>query len=178
MPLQEVVKQELKSLGPGSRFRSAGTRFTATCPSRAKREPGPRLYSRPSAASRDAAPACPSGTGWLHALERDDFSSNRHPVPASCFEHDLFRKPASTFRDHALHSSSRGVGLVRSAAKVACVLALSLAMLPGDSRVVRAASEAPAAARSAAESVYAAAPPRLLQIRTLVAEAGRQASIG
>src|SRR5262249_5009923 len=61
-------------------------------------------------------------------LERDDFSSNRHPAPAfwwsvifsenrcppriksgagfsgSCFlaEHDLFRKPVSTFRDHAL----------------------------------------------------------------------------
>src|SRR5262249_42183953 len=58
----------------------------------------------------------------------DDFSSNRHPAPAfwwsvifsenrcppriksgagfsgSCFlaEHDLFRKPVSTFRDHAL----------------------------------------------------------------------------
>jgi serine protease Do len=65
-----------------------------------------------------------------------------------------------------------------SAVRVALVLALLAAILPGDSRVVRAASEAPAAARSAAESVYAAAPPRLLQIRTLVAEAGRQASIG
>ena len=31
---------------------------------------------------------------------------------------------------------------------------------------------------SAAEGIYAAAPPRLLQIRTLVADAGRQTSIG
>src|SRR5580704_5663094 len=31
---------------------------------------------------------------------------------------------------------------------------------------------------SAAESIYAAAPPRLLQIRTLVADAGRQTSTG
>ena len=31
---------------------------------------------------------------------------------------------------------------------------------------------------SSAENVYAAAPPRLLQIRTLVADTGRQASIG
>jgi serine protease Do len=69
--------------------------------------------------------------------------------------------------------------LVRSAAKVACVLALSAAICSADGRMARAASEAPpAVARSAAESVYAAAPPRLLQIRTLVADAGRQASIG
>src|SRR5262249_38680736 len=36
------------------------------------------------------------------ALERDDLSLNRHPTLASCFEHDLFRKPLHTFRDHAL----------------------------------------------------------------------------
>src|SRR5262245_17955862 len=35
-------------------------------------------------------------------LERDDLSLNRHPALASCFEHDLFRKPLDTFRDHAL----------------------------------------------------------------------------
>ena len=34
------------------------------------------------------------------------------------------------------------------------------------------------AASSIAEGIYAAAPPRLLQIRTLVADAGQQASIG
>src|SRR5437870_4073940 len=33
-------------------------------------------------------------------------------------------------------------------------------------------------ASSVAEGIYAAAPPRLLQIRTLVADAGQQASIG
>jgi hypothetical protein len=37
------------------------------------------------------------------ALERDDFSSSRHPALYSLLlEHDLFRKPESTFRDHAL----------------------------------------------------------------------------
>ena len=67
-----------------------------------------------------------------------------------------------------------------NSAKLACVLGLSIvaAMLAVDGRAVRAASEPAAAARSAAESVYAAAPPRLLQIRTLVADAGRQTSIG
>src|SRR5262249_39608485 len=35
-------------------------------------------------------------------VERDDFSSNRHPALPLCWEHDLFRKPAPTFRDHAL----------------------------------------------------------------------------
>src|SRR6267154_2279419 len=36
--------------------------------------------------------------GWL---ERDDFSSNRHPA-LSFFEHDLSEKPVPTFPDHAL----------------------------------------------------------------------------
>lgn len=40
------------------------------------------------------------------------------------------------------------------------------------------AARAAAEASSTAESVYASAPPRLLQIRTLLADAGRQASIG
>jgi hypothetical protein len=35
-------------------------------------------------------------------LERDDFSSSRHPRATCLFEHDLFRKPVATFRDHAL----------------------------------------------------------------------------
>ena len=43
-----------------------------------------------------------------------------------------------------------------------------------DGRATRAAQGDP----SAAESIYAAAPPRLLQIRTLVADAGRQTSTG
>ena len=60
-------------------------------------------------------------------LERDDFSSNPHPAlaffswsmilsenrrPLSgitlLLEHDLFRKPVSTFRDHGLGSAHRG----------------------------------------------------------------------
>src|SRR5215211_8055791 len=35
-------------------------------------------------------------------LDRDHFSSNRHPALGLLLEHDLFRKPVSTFRDHAL----------------------------------------------------------------------------
>jgi hypothetical protein len=35
-------------------------------------------------------------------LERDDFSSNRHPAPASCLSIIFFRKVVPTFRDHAL----------------------------------------------------------------------------
>jgi serine protease Do len=52
-------------------------------------------------------------------------------------------------------------------------LVLLLAVITGDT--ARAASEPPP---SAAETIYASSPPRLLQIRTLVADAGRQASIG
>jgi hypothetical protein len=32
---------------------------------------------------------------------------NRPPALASCFEHDLFRKPLHTFRDHALAIEQR-----------------------------------------------------------------------
>src|SRR3974390_3111434 len=35
-------------------------------------------------------------------LKRDDFSSNRHPALAYCWSLIFFRKPVSTFRDHAL----------------------------------------------------------------------------
>jgi hypothetical protein len=45
----------------------------------------------------DRSGACPPGT-----LERDDFSSNRHRALTLLLEHDLFRKPVPTFRDHAL----------------------------------------------------------------------------
>jgi uncharacterized membrane protein YedE/YeeE len=38
-----------------------------------------------------------------HGLARDAVSSNRHPAQGlSLLEHDLFRKPVPTFRDHAL----------------------------------------------------------------------------
>src|SRR5215207_4091517 len=39
------------------------------------------------------------------ARERDDFSSSRHPALHSLLEHDLFRKPVATFRDHACAGS-------------------------------------------------------------------------
>src|ERR1700739_2679745 len=59
--------------------------------------------------SRSSAPAD------LQRLERDDSSSNRHPalrywwsmIPASAGT-GLFRKPVSTFRDHALPSGLGG----------------------------------------------------------------------
>jgi hypothetical protein len=48
----------------------------------------------------------------FHPLERDDFSSNRHPALSHLFEHDLRAnalgvcregKPLPTFPDHALN---------------------------------------------------------------------------
>jgi len=36
------------------------------------------------------------------SLERDDFSSNRHPALTSSWSMIFFRKPVPTFRDHAL----------------------------------------------------------------------------
>ncbi|WP_207234675.1 hypothetical protein, partial [Bradyrhizobium sp. Leo170] len=45
-------------------------------------------------------------------LERDDFSSNRHPTLALCLSMIFFGKPVSTFPDHALVASSGG-GLAR-----------------------------------------------------------------
>jgi hypothetical protein len=52
----------------------------------------------------------PPGIHWHRQLERDDFSSHRHPAPSFLLAHDLFRKPLHTphqvrgrlFRDHAL----------------------------------------------------------------------------
>ena len=35
-------------------------------------------------------------------LERDDFSSNRHPALCFCLSMIFFEKPVSTFPDHAL----------------------------------------------------------------------------
>jgi serine protease Do len=53
-------------------------------------------------------------------------------------------------------------------------LLLPLVITAADGGALQAAQVEP----SAAESIYAAAPPRLLQIRTLVADAGRQTSTG
>jgi serine protease Do len=64
--------------------------------------------------------------------------------------------------------------LIVSIAGVARAALLFLAIAATSSS----AAQASQTAASAAETVYAAAPPRLLQIRTLVADAGRQASIG
>jgi serine protease Do len=70
-----------------------------------------------------------------------------------------------------------GEFLTFSIAGVARALLLPLAIAAtavGATQATRAAQVDP----SAAESIYAAAPPRLLQIRTLVADAGRQTSTG
>lgn len=61
------------------------------------------------------------------------------------------------------------VSIVRAARAIVLILAAA-SMPDGAAR----AAESP----SAAQDIYASAPPRLLQIRTLVAGAGRQASIG
>ena len=61
-----------------------------------------------------------------------------------------------------------------SIAGAARALLLPLVMTATDGGALQAAQAEP----SAAESIYAAAPPRLLQIRTLVADAGRQTSTG
>src|SRR5437588_4154772 len=52
--------------------------------------------------------AAPPARAHFGPLERDDFSSNRHPALAYLVEHDLFRKPVSTFRDHALFPDAVG----------------------------------------------------------------------
>jgi serine protease Do len=61
--------------------------------------------------------------------------------------------------------------LVANVARALCLVLMTLASDSGT------AWAAPGPA-SVAESIYASAPPRLLQIRTLVADAGRQISIG
>ena len=47
-------------------------------------------------------------------LERDDFSSNRHHALTFCWSKIFFRKPASTFRDHALAAAA--LALIATAA--------------------------------------------------------------
>ena len=39
---------------------------------------------------------------WFRTLERDDFSSNRHPAVCICLSMIFFGKPVPTFPDHAL----------------------------------------------------------------------------
>jgi serine protease Do len=64
--------------------------------------------------------------------------------------------------------------LIGTSGAVARALLICLAIAVTD----RCAAQAARAEASTAETIYAAAPPRLLQIRTLVADAGRQTSIG
>jgi serine protease Do len=64
--------------------------------------------------------------------------------------------------------------LTVSVAEMARALGVLLVIVAMDGGAARAAPSP----SSAAESIYAAAPPRLLQIRTLLADAGRQTSIG
>jgi serine protease Do len=64
--------------------------------------------------------------------------------------------------------------LTVSVAKVAAALGLLLTIVAVDGDCAQAAQDAP----PVTESIYAAASPRLLQIRTLVADAGQQTSIG
>src|ERR1700730_15978050 len=65
---------------------------------------GRQFTRRPSSVVRPLSSG--SFTVWTltagFSLERDDFSSNRQSRSTSLFEHDLFQKPVSTFRDHAL----------------------------------------------------------------------------
>jgi serine protease Do len=72
------------------------------------------------------------------------------------------------------HSLSRGNVLTVSVANLARALRLLLLIVAMDGGAAWAAQ----GASSVAEGIYAAAPPRLLQIRTLVADAGQQASTG
>jgi|GEM_PF-733713 len=49
-----------------------------------------------------AAALVVAGASWAHNLERDDFSSNRHPALGSSWSMIFSRKPVPTFRHHAL----------------------------------------------------------------------------
>src|SRR5262249_41721643 len=52
-----------------------------------------------------ASSRSPPGFDDGDRLERDDFSSNRHPALAFWWSMIFFRKPVPTFRDHALVSA-------------------------------------------------------------------------
>jgi hypothetical protein len=54
--------------------------------------------------------ACPAAIFFVlpdefARLDRDDFSSNRHPDLAFWWSMIFFRKPVPTFRDHALNAA-------------------------------------------------------------------------
>src|SRR5258707_6460363 len=81
----------------------SSSNFAASQPA-SKRPPEITLPSSLLQPSSCGCDKCP------HYLERDDFSSNRHPVPSFCLsmiprvepEGMLFEKPVPTFPDHAL----------------------------------------------------------------------------
>jgi hypothetical protein len=65
----------------------------------------------------------PARTDFGDILERDDFSLNRHPALIFLLEHGLFRKPVTTFRDHALAGMMTEIPeAVREGAGIATVL--------------------------------------------------------
>src|SRR5262252_10353744 len=53
-----------------------------------------------------ASSRSPPGFDDGDRLERDDFSSNRHPALAFWWSMIFFRKPVPTFRDHALNAGA------------------------------------------------------------------------
>src|SRR5882672_6243148 len=72
-------------------------------------------------ARREGATPAPGRAGSVYhptitsdrPLKRDDFSSNRHHALAHCLSMIFFRKPVSTFRDHALErDGQRALGAV------------------------------------------------------------------
>jgi hypothetical protein len=48
-------------------------------------------------------------------LQRDDFSSNRHPALSLCLSMSFFAKPVPTFAGHAVGSRSKLAARMRSA---------------------------------------------------------------
>ena len=63
-----------------------------------------RIDSKSESAQRDRFEIC-VGRARSRALEPYRFRLNRNRALSLCFERDLIRKPASTFRDHALTPS-------------------------------------------------------------------------
>src|ERR1051326_2569566 len=57
--------------------------------------------SRASGAMRAGGGSERISDSAIEGLKRDDFSSHRHRALLLLLEHDLFRKPVPTFRDHA-----------------------------------------------------------------------------
>src|SRR5436190_3432431 len=63
-------------------------------------------------------------------LERDDFSSNRHPAPAYWWSMIFFRKPVSTFRDHALMTMAAILIVLGSVVAIKSFISATFATAP------------------------------------------------